>query len=573
MIKNIKLSYKFLISAISIIVLFSLLIAFYIVPTVSNVIESQLTNRMFNLMDIAFSQIQFYYDEAQAGNLSESEAQRLAKLAVANYKYSSNDYFWINDMDGVMLAHGANNSLVGQNFIDKTDSVGKPIFKEFIEATKSGNTDEIVHYRYPKPGEDSSKDYPKFSHVRGFDKWGWVVGTGIYIDDVEAMKNSFNTKILIFTGVILVLSLAITAYITRSLNKSLKTILSNVKKYVQADLREEIHLNTRDELGQVASAFNEVTKGLKSVLSELQIVSNTIDNSSKNVLEDMLSLNKLAQSTSDTTNEISSVMEETMSSSENVSNIVAEIKDAISTVATKASEGAIKASDVSSRATELRNDASNSSRNATVLYTSVHKGLSDAILKSANVSKIEELLTSILGITQQTNLLALNASIEAARAGESGRGFAIVASEIGKLADMSANMVNNIKVTVQEITGAVNLLADNAKMMLDFMEKTVLIDYDKLITIGDQYNLDAAEFNDIMVDLSAASQEISSSMDDISFMIDEVAKATREGAVGIESILNMTENVSSKSNVVDKITQDNVNKIQELTEIIKKFKI
>ena len=105
-------------------------------------------------------------------------------------------------------------------------------------------------------------------------KWGWVVGTGIYIDDVEAMKNSFNTKILIFTGVILVLSLAITAYITRSLNKSLKTILNNVKKYVQADLREEIHLNTRDELGQVASAFNEVTKGLKSVLSELQIVSN-----------------------------------------------------------------------------------------------------------------------------------------------------------------------------------------------------------------------------------------------------------------------------------------------------------
>ena len=167
---------------------------------------------------------------------------------------------------------------------------------------------------------------------------------------------------------------------------------------------------------------------------------------------------------------------------------------------------------------------------------------------------------------------ALNASIEAARAGESGRGFAVVASEIGSLADESKGMVEEIRNTVDFIKTTVGNLSDDAGSILKFVEDRVLADYQKLIQIGDRYNTDASVFNDIMLELSAISQELSSSMSTIAVSVNDVFKATEEQAEQIERIQSMAENVSSSASVVDQSSQSNQQIVNEINEMIRKFK-
>lgn len=573
MFKDLKLKYKIILLSVIIIVLFLGLIVGYIIPSVNRVVDDRIQHQLFSLMDMTFSEIEYYYNAYEEGSISLEEAKSKAKRSVTNFRYAGKNYFWINDYDGIMVAHGANPDNVGENFKDSTDSVGKPIFKEFIEAAKSGKKDAIVYYRYPKPGEDPEKDFPKFSHVRGFDQWKWVVGTGVYVDDLEAMKQQIYNRILITTAIILIISLIVIVFISKSINNSLSHIMDKVKRYVQSDLSDHIELDQKDELGEVAKGFNEVTQNLKDVLGEIQDVSILVHSRSKEIVDEMDELKVLSNDTADITNTINDIMQKTSDSTTEVSSIVDEIREAVISVADRATDGAKKANNISHRATKLKSEAESSSTTANELYKNVQSELNAAIKRSDNVTKINDVLNSILEITNQTNLLALNASIEAARAGEAGKGFAVVANEIGALADTSAEMVESIKVTVSDVISGVQLLADNSEQLLNFMEERVLDDYDKLIQIGEQYNIDAEEFNTIMMDLSAVSEEISSSMDHITHMVEKVEKDTLEGSKGMTKILDMSMKVSTKSGKVDRVTESNVQKIEELTDMVDQFKI
>lgn len=242
-------------------------------------------------------------------------------------------------------------------------------------------------------------------------------------------------------------------------------------------------------------------------------------------------------------------------------------------VATKATEGAEKAGDVSSRAIKLKEDATKSSSDAHQIYTDVKTRLESAIVNAQEVGKINSLLDGIKSITSQTNLLALNASIEAARAGDSGRGFSVVATEVGKLADQSSILVDDIQKTINFIQESVNQLIDDSNEILKFIEANVLQDYQKLISIGDQYNEDAHVFNSIMMDLSAVSQEITSSMVSIAESMNEVSKATSQEAESVENILFMTKDVTDKTLKVSAIMKKNIELITELDLLINKFRI
>jgi methyl-accepting chemotaxis protein len=206
------------------------------------------------------------------------------------------------------------------------------------------------------------------------------------------------------------------------------------------------------------------------------------------------------------------------------------------------------------------------------MYGSVKLRIEEAMENAKEVNKINELLESILKITAQTNMLALNASIEAARAGDAGRGFAVVAGEVGKLAEASAKLVENIKTTVDFIQNSVGILINDSSEMLEFIDKTVLNDYKNLGAIGDQYNNDASEFNSIMMELSAISEELSSSMVTIAENVREVQQATEQEANEVQNILEVSEDVAQKSIAVNEILKTNIEMIEELDEIIHKFK-
>lgn len=567
--RNLKLKVKIVLLAVLILTAFTGFIAFFVVPKAIDLLEERTLFKLQELVDLPLSEINRQYNLAQDGEITESQAKLNALSSIEAFRYDEVKYFWINDLDGTMLMHPINTALNDTNVLGIQDPDGKYLFQEMVDLAKAAGAGE-VNYQWPKPGSEAPQ--PKMSYVKTFEPWGWVVGTGVYVDDLKAIERAFFMQVGLALSFVILLAALIILGITIPLNRNLKKITQTTSEYANLDFRSENTITSKDELGLVASSFNLVRNELINMITDLKHMSTSLGQEAGNISNSSVVLMRSSESTAQSVNEISAVIEETTASMHHVNQTVEEVKDAIEVVATKASEGALNASSVSERAVNLKLDAETAESQATEIYESVKSRLEEAIKKARDVEKINEFLEGILKISSQTQLLALNASIEAARAGESGRGFAVVASEIGSLADESKGMVEEIRNTVDFIKTTVGNLSDDAGSILKFVEDRVLADYQKLIQIGDQYNTDASVFNDIMLELSAISQELSSSMSTIAVSVNDVFKATEEQAEQIERIQSMAENVSSSASVVDQSSQSNQQIVNEINEMIRKFK-
>ncbi len=567
--RNLKLKVKIVLLAVLILTAFTGFIAFFVVPKAIDLLEERTLFKLQELVDLPLSEINRQYNLAQDGEITESQAKLNALSSIEAFRYDEVEYFWINDLDGTMLMHPINTALNDTNVLGIQDPDGKYLFQEMVNLAKAAGAGE-VNYQWPKPGSEAPQ--PKMSYVKTFEPWGWVVGTGVYVDDLKAIERAFFMQVGLALSFVILLAALIILGITIPLNRNLKKITQTTSEYANLDFRSENTITSKDELGLVASSFNLVRNELINMITDLKHMSTSLGQEAGNISNSSVVLMRSSESTAQSVNEISAVIEETTASMHHVNQTVEEVKDAIEVVATKASEGALNASSVSERAVNLKLDAETAESQATEIYESVKSRLEEAIKKARDVEKINEFLEGILKISSQTQLLALNASIEAARAGESGRGFAVVASEIGSLADESKGMVEEIRNTVDFIKTTVGNLSDDAGSILKFVEDRVLADYQKLIQIGDQYNTDASVFNDIMLELSAISQELSSSMSTIAVSVNDVFKATEEQAEQIERIQSMAENVSSSASVVDQSSQSNQQIVNEINEMIRKFK-
>lgn len=567
---DIKLRNKIIALASFIILVFSALIAFYIIPTVNNIIETRTITKLEELTDLPYKEIERQYSFVESGKKTKEAALNDALNVIQNFRYSETDYFWVNDYDGMMLMHPTSNQLVDTVVLDIQDPDGKYFFQEMVSKVKSDGNG-VVHYQWPKPGKEVPQ--PKISFVRGFEPWQLIVGTGVYVDDLKEIQKNIYTRVITISIIIILFSIALIALIVLPLNKTLKLIITRTDQYKDLDFTEEIGLRSNDELGQISQSFDSVSSSLKELLAKMIQSSEDLYKDSAQIAESVEMLESGTDSTLESTTNISAIIEETSASTHVVSSTIEEIRSAIEVVAEKATEGAEKANDVSQRAVILKTDAVNATENAQNIYSNVKIRLTDAIENAKEVSKISSLLEDILRITSQTNLLALNASIEAARAGDAGRGFAVVANEVGKLAEESANMVENIQKTVNYVQSSVNTLISDSGEILKFIEENVLTDYKKLDSISDQYNSDATIFNNIMMELSAISEEVFSSVESISHSMNEVRDATVDESSGVENILEMTKDITEKTQNVNKIVQTNIMLIKELDELINKFKI
>lgn len=347
--------------------------------------------------------------------MPRDEAQKLAAQAISKLRYSGSEYFWINDMQPVVVMHPIRPDLNGKNVGDLKDRNGLALFQAFVDQVAK-HEQGFVPYLWPKPGKDQPVE--KLSYLKGFKPWGWVVGSGIYIDDLRDAQ--LRRRYLVLGVLAIALVIAAYAFITfYKVNKGgLDLVSRHLNELSDGDLRNK----PNQPWGKDEPAI---------LILELHKLYDSMYELIRRVRHSARELNITAKEIASASTDLSARTEAAAASLEQQAASMEEIGSTVRSTAERA-QSASQFSGENARVAE---------QGGAVIGQVVHT-MHDINQSSV---KISDIIGVIDGIAFQTNILALNAAVEAARAGEAGRGFAVVAAEVRNLAKRSADAAREIK--------------------------------------------------------------------------------------------------------------------------------
>jgi methyl-accepting chemotaxis protein len=447
--------------------------------------DRQLKTR--HLVEVAYGVLAHFGDQVTAGAMPEADAKRAALEALGKLRYSGTEYFWVNDMLPRVVMHPIKKELDGQDVTGYRDPNGKALFVAFVERVRKSR-EGFVDYMWPKPGH--VEPVPKISFVKGYEPWGWIVGSGIYVDDVAAAFRKELWRLAAASLAILVLVGGFAAVIARALAVPIREAREVARRLAKGDLTARVKAGGRDEVGELLGAQAELVGELSHVIGEVRVGADALSHASNQVAQ---ASHGLSQGTTELNSSVESI-----------------------TTALQEMNGSIQKNAENSRVTD--EVARRGARDAREGGQAVAETVAAMNVIAQKISIIDE-------IAYQTNLLALNAAIEAARAGDHGRGFAVVAGEVRKLAERAQKAAGEIGGLASSSVS----VAHRSKELLDALVPSI------------------QRTADLVQEIAAASHQQAAAVGLIHQAMSQVDQVTGRNASTAEELTSTSEEMSAQA--------------------------
>ena len=592
-----------------------LILNVFILPKVVDNYYASRNSELRSAVETAYGVLESYNQKIKNGEMERDQAINAAINDINSLRYGNNDYYFMIDLEGINMASGNKPEARGQNWLNQVDTKGKRFFVEMIDSVKQKG-DGFVTYYYSKIGSDIP--LPKQSYVKGFSDWNCLIGSGLYIDDLEEDVASLKADIWIAVIIAIVIALLIGILFSKTITNPVLELNKAANKVSKGNYDVETNIDMTDEIGQLSRSFmkmvNDIKEAIKTAKDKTDLADESALKAEKAKLEAerqqqylaisveklLLNMEKFAKGDltvrikAESNDEIGKLFTGFNNVIQNINNMMLRVEDAVAATASAAAQIsssaeqlAAGAQEQSSQTTEIAGaveemtrtifetsknttfaaqtakESGNNAREGVVVVNETIDGMNrieDVVMKSANTviklgensDKIGEIVQVITDIADQTNLLALNAAIEAARAGEQGRGFAVVADEVRKLAERTTNATKEIAVMIKQIQKDTGHAVDSIKAGT----KEVEFGKNKAIKAGEVLKRIAEgsmKVSELITRVAASGEEQAATAEEIGKNIEAISNVTNEAANGIQQVASAAEDLNRLTNDLQKL--------------------